>query len=178
MPVDPLWERTLQEYPALSNLGLHFTYTPKEKAGYLEWWPSGEPGTTKNPRPSTIPLQGMGVEVYAPSTRPIDIAGDVVSHHLVNTDPRFKDIYTQFEQSLQPWQRDILKKQYQYAVKNEEETRPYEQWYGASGLPGYFRGYPFQQWDDPSYYSYDQRRLLDTIIPLLQQSVRTPHAGH
>lgn len=166
---DALWNRTIQEYPLLGSLNMGYAYTPRDKAGYLEYWPADEPGSKESPRPSSIPLDQSGVEVYSPATRTQDIAGDIVSHGLVKSDPRFKAIYEQFEQSLKPWQHAQLKQQYAYAQQNEGEDRPYDQWYGMSGLPAYFRGYPFQQWDDPSMYTYDQRKLLDQIIPLLKQ---------
>lgn len=135
----------------------------------LEFWPPNEPGDDKYPRPSMFPLDQPGVEVRNPNTRPMDIAGDIVSHHLAQSDPQFKAIYDQFEQSLTPRQRTTLKQQYGYAQQNEGETRPYDQWYGASGLPAYFRGYTFQQWpDSQDMYTGDQRKLLDQVIPLLK----------
>jgi hypothetical protein len=97
--------------------------------------------------------------------------GDVASHHLRYTDPVVKRAYDQFEQSLTPEQNARLKEQYQYAKKNEGETRPFDQWREHSGLPGYFRGYAFQQWDQPEQlYTPEQLKSFDAMMNYLRRS--------
>jgi len=166
-----LMDQAKQQYPILKDLGLNFKYNPQMggQSGMLEFWPGDEQGTPKTPRPKEFPIGSLGVEVFDKKTRPIDILGDVVSHHLVNSDPTVKDYYNQFKQSLTPDQKTRLQSQYQWAQKNYGETRPYQQWEEHSGMPAYFRGYPFQQWDDAaSAYTPEQLLMLDEMMKYLK----------
>jgi ABC-type transport system substrate-binding protein len=88
-----------------------------------------------------------GIEVYNPKTRPIDVAGDIASHYMIYNDPSMMDYYNQFRHSINPEQQKRLQQQYEFYQQNYGEDRPYEKWYEMTGLPGYFRGYPFQQWE-------------------------------
>ncbi len=158
-------EQAESEYPILKDMGVQYSFHPKADAGYLEFWPKEEIGTDASPRPTEIPLGQIGVEILDPTTRPIDVMGDVTSHYLVKTDPKMKAYYEQFVGSLQPDQRARLREQYQHARDYERETRPYESWEEQTGMPGYFRGYPFQQWPDPDiYYTDTQRAMLDDMM--------------
>jgi hypothetical protein len=136
----------------------------------LEFWPPGERGARNN-RPKSLPLGGPGVEVYSDDVRPEDVQGDIVSHHLVNSDPTVAGIYKKFQNSLNIDQQNRLLQQYQWYRQNAGETRPFEQWLQMSGMPSYLRGYPFKQWDDEfnqKAYTPDQRGLLDGMMRYLQ----------
>ena len=64
-----------------------------------------------------------------------------------------------------------LQDQYAYYQQHPEfkESRPFEQWKEASGMPGYFRGYTFNQWDDAkSAYTPQQLQLLDQVKQYLK----------
>lgn len=112
-----------------------------------------------------------GIEVYNPKTRPIDIMGDVASHYLTQTDPTVKSFYEQFQQSMTPRQRDIMKEQYQHARQNEGEARPYDQWHERTGLPGYFRGYVFDQWPNArEMYTPKQIEMFDKMHEYLKKA--------
>jgi hypothetical protein len=141
-----LLDQARQDYPLLLNYDIAYKNNPGGGQGFMESWPAGETGTPQQPRPAEFSPNRFGVENYNPASRPIDLVGDVVSHHLVNIDPNIRQTYQQFTGSLQPWQEDILRGQYQHAQANAGETRPYEAWRAASGVPAYFRGYAFQQW--------------------------------
>jgi hypothetical protein len=169
--VDPrLLEKAREEYPVLRNVDVDYKYSPQqdlEKYGKLEFFPSDEPGSPERPRPKEFPVGRPLVEVYDPKTRPIDILGDIASHYMIEQDPRVQGYYSQFQKSLLPGQYDRLRSQYQFAQKNFGEERPYEQWYERTGLPGYFRGYPFQQWPEDfneTAYTPEQRQLLDEMM--------------
>jgi hypothetical protein len=138
----------------------------------LESWSPGMkdsiPGVD---RPKEFGDDKFGVEVYDPKTKPLDILGDVVSHHLVDKDPKIKGIYGDFKNSIEPWQDDILKEQYEYAKAHEHgpETDTFEKWKDISGLPAYFRGHPFQQWDDSEkMYTPDQIKNLNGMMDYLR----------
>ncbi|MGH6792947.1 MAG: hypothetical protein ACRECF_09450, partial [Methyloceanibacter sp.] len=148
----------------LAKHGLGYVYNPQKGRGKLEYWPADETGTPEHPRPGSLPLGQAGIEVYDPSVTELDVLGDVTSHHLIKTDPKVADLYQRFEDSLSPDQEKRLKQQYEHAKKNFGETRPYAQWREMSGVPGYFRGYPFKQWPAAAIdkaYTPAQKKLLD-----------------
>jgi hypothetical protein len=159
-----------QEFPILRDLSVGYKESFGKGQGYLEFWPADETGTSDAPRPQEFPMGTVGVEVYDPKTRPIDIMGDVASHHLIQTDPYVKKAYEVFETSLTGDQRARLQDQYEYARRNEGERRPFNEWYEHSGLPGYFRGYAFDQWENAAeLYTPDQRQLFDNMMDYLRK---------
>jgi len=167
-----VFDQALSQYPILKNVGV----VPKFSEGQgndnmLEFWPPGEKGDADSPRPAELPADKPGVEIYSDKTRPIDILGDVVSHHLVKTDPKIAAVYKQFQQSLTPQQQQILQEQYKWAVEKEGEQRPFAEWLQSSGLPAYFRGYAFKQWPDEfnqRAYTPEQRQMFDQMLQYLQ----------
>lgn len=172
---DPmLLEAARKEYPILNQYDIDYKYSPKqdiEEYGGLEFFPSDEPGSPERPRPKEFPVGRPLVEVYDPKTRPIDILGDITSHYLIYEDPQVKQYYDQFQNSLNLGQYDRLRNQYQFAQQNFGEQRPYEQWYERSGLPGYFRGYAFQQWPEDfneTAYTPEQRAMFDKMMEYLK----------
>lgn len=158
----------LQRYPILKELGLVPKHSPGAGRGnMLEFWPPGEPGSSDQPRPQDIPHNVPGVEIYSDKVRPIDVLGDVVSHHLVQTDPKIKQYYDKFKSSMTDDQQVMLQRQYQHAVQTEGEARPFDTWLETSGLPAYFRGYAFQQWPDEfnkQAYTPAQRTMFDEMM--------------
>lgn len=162
-------DQAMQQYPILRSQGVQGVMNIGGGKGYLEFWPPGEPGTPDQPRPAQFG-NSPGVEVYSPQTRPIDILGDVVSHWMVNTDPRIKNYYQQFQKSLTGEQMNRLFQDYQYAQQNEGETRPFDQWATTSRIPAYFRGYAFQQWPadfNSQLYTPDQIAMFDEMMSYL-----------
>lgn len=167
---DPIISQAKDQFPILKQYPIQYSRSNQPEKGFLEFWPPGEIGSSDHPRPKDIPQGAVGVEVLNEQTRPIDILGDVVSHHLVNVDPTFKKYYQSFEQSLTTDQRSRLNEQYIHAKVNEGETRPYDEWYKSTGLPAYFRGYAFQQWDNPeALYTPEQLRMFDDMLTHLKR---------
>jgi hypothetical protein len=124
---DPmLLEAAKKEYPILDQYDIGYKYSPKQDSGYLEFFPADEPGSPERPRPKEFPMGKIGVEVYDPKTRPIDMLGDITSHYLIYEDPQVKQYYDQFQNSLNIGQYDRLRNQYQFAQQNYGEQRPYE----------------------------------------------------
>jgi hypothetical protein len=174
-----IFAQAKQQWPLLDRPDIAYKYTPRSgpNVPYLEAYPPGEAGDASAPRPSQFPMGQYGIEVYKPTTRPIDVLGDVVSHFLVNTDPVIKSYYENFQQSLTPEQQERLQSQYQHAVQNGGEKRPYATWLKMSGLPAYFRGYAFQQWPNAQkLYTPEQLKNFDAMMQYL--SGAKPAAPH
>ena len=165
-----LWNQAQQEYPVLKGLGLAYKYNPGAYQGYLESWQGDEPGTPDHPRPPEFPMGQLGLEVYNPQTQPKDIMADAASHFMINSDPTIAQHYKAFQQSLEPWQHQILQEQYGYHQQTYGEQRPFEQWRELTGIPGYFRGYPFQQWENSeSMYTPQQLQNFDSMMRFLRE---------
>jgi hypothetical protein len=161
-----MFERTKQEYPYLADKDISFKYSPNEGRGFLEFYGEDEPGSPEYPRPKEFPMGKIGLEVFNPKTRPLDILGDYVSHYGVEKDPYLTERYQQFSESFTPEQQQRLQEQYKYYHEHPEykESRPFEYWKKASGMPGYFRGYTFDQWENSKdAYTPQQLRVLDEV---------------
>jgi hypothetical protein len=170
-PPNGAFEQALQQYPILRDFGVVGGYG--KGPGYMEFWPPGEGGGPNTPRPDYLPMDKPGVEVRSSDARPIDVLGDVVSHHMVYEDPTIKQHYQDFKDSLTPDQMDRLQRQYNHAVQNSGEDRSYEEWADRSGIPGYFRGYAFKQWPDDFNqiaYTPEQRQKFDQMMSYLTKS--------
>jgi hypothetical protein len=173
-----LLQQAQQKYPVLQKQNYGYVENFQQGGGFLEHWSPGEPGAAPATpgsldglRPKQLPLNQPGVEIRDPNTRPIDILGDIVSHNLINTDPVIKGVYQKFQQSMTPDQQNILADQYQYAQKNEGETRSFDEWKQAAGIPGFFRGYAFDQWPKDftdKAYTPEQKQMFDGMMQYLR----------
>jgi len=166
-----MFENAKKEYPYLADKDIAFDYAPSQGRGFLEFYSPEETGSPEYPRPQNIPLGRVGVQVFDPKTRPIDILADYVSHYGVENDPYLSERYQQFQQSFTPEQQQRLQEQYAYYQQHPEykESRPYEEWLKASGMPAYFRGYTFNQWDDAKdMYTPEQLKILDAVQSYLR----------
>ena len=173
-----LMDRARSEYPILNNYDYRYKYSEGRAPFMLEHW---EPGMSNSipgvDRPPEFPNNKHGLEVFDPKTKPIDLLGDIVSHHMRNVDPTIKKNYQDFTNSLEPWQQDILHQQYDYAKKSYGENNDFDTWKDQAGLPAYFRGYPFQQWPKEAtdeMYTQGQRDKLDSMMQYLRQ----PNIGY
>lgn len=161
-----MMDRAKKEYPYLADKDIAFTYSPKVKTkNQLESWPVGETGSPDYPRPANIPIDKFGMQVFkTQGGTPINMLGDYVSHHGVENDPKLKDMYQQFQASLDPAK---MQERYAYHQNKLGEKRPYDQWYQSTGLPEMFRGYTFNQWGNPKQaakmYTPEQLKILDQV---------------
>ena len=111
----------------------------------------------------------MGVEVRDPKTRPEDVAADIVSHHMIDSDPQVSQSYRKLLMSMRPWQQQKLTQQYDYAKRYYKEDRPFKVWAERTGEPGWLRGYLFGQWKNPEeMYTPEQIKMLDQLKAYLQ----------
>lgn len=159
-----LLSQAQKQYPYLSGKNLSAIYTPSPTdQRQLEFYAPGESGTAQQPRPTSLPLNQPGIQIFNSRVRPLDILADYVSHFAVNSDPRLQQWYQQFQTTLDP---KIMQQRYLWAVKNEGETRPFDEWLKSSGAPAYFRGYTFNQWPadfNQKAYTQQQIKLLDAV---------------
>jgi hypothetical protein len=166
-----LFEKAKTEYPYLADKDIAFDYAPNQGRGFLEFYSPEETGSPEYPRPENLPMGKVGVQVFDPTTKPIDILADYVSHYGVEKDPFLSERYQKFSNSFTPEQNQKLQEQYAYYQKHPEykESRPYEDWLKASGMPGYFRGYTFNQWENSQdAYTKPQLDLLNQIREYLK----------
>lgn len=169
-PVGNIVDQALNTYPILKSLnsvGVIDTNNP-DKYGYLEDWPIGETGSNIHPRPAQIPLNRVGVQVLKPETTANDVAGDLVSHNLINTDPYVKQQYTEFKNSFTGNQIRFLYGDYEQDKKVAQEPNlKFNDWLDRSGAPGALRGYIFNQYNDSAKkefgYTDNQKANLDNI---------------
>jgi hypothetical protein len=179
MPKD-VFEQAMEMYPALRGLGIEYKISPNpEERRMLEFYPPNEKGSLDKPRTRELPINKIGVEVYNEDVKPLDVLGDVTSHWLIYNDPEYKRYYDNFVQSMTPKQKQRLKGQYEHYVSKEGEERPYEQWEQMTGLPAYFRGYPFKQWPDEFNqvaYTPEQREMFDRMVNQLSNTIPTSRA--
>ena len=150
------------KYPYLQDKEVNLVVNEQPNSGYLEFYPPGEVGSKKFPRPPSFPIEEAGIEIRSRETKPLDVLGDYVSHYGIYNDPVLVKQYNELKESLTPQQKAFLKRQYndyqqgyyideegsKVELGGELETRPYEQWEETSGLPGFYRGYLLNQWDN------------------------------
>lgn len=177
-PTQNLLQQAQQQYPVLKGQDYGYIENFRPNAGYLEHWDPGEAGVAPNSptsldslRPAGLPIDKHGLEIRDPSTRPIDVLGDIASHHLRFTDPVVKKSYEDLQKSITPDQERVLQDQYQYAQKQEGETGSYDDWKERAGMPDLFRGYTFEQWPkdfNDKVYTPQQKSGLDGLMSYLK----------
>ena len=87
-------------YPILDSYKYKIVNTPdKDSPYYLEHFEPGEVGSPTRPRPKEIAIDEYGLQIFK-DVRPEDIAGDVISHHLVNEDKYLSNKYKKFKESI------------------------------------------------------------------------------
>lgn len=159
-----LLQQASEKFPYLRGKNIGYVDSTGDPAGgdrMLEFWPANEPGAALNPRPASLPIDQVGVQVFSPQTTPMDVLADYVSHHAVENDPRLRDMYQQFSASVP---ESVMRGRYQHHVDKFGESRPYQDWLGRTGMPEYFRGYTFNQWPNAAeMYSPAQIQQLDAI---------------
>jgi hypothetical protein len=157
-----LLTRTRAEYRVirLRDPGFVLIESPPDPVRGLEFWRKGEP---ESPDPAH-----WVIETFGPGITVLDVAGDITSHYLRLYDGWTRQVYRRFTRSLNSAQVATLHAQYDYAVANYDETRPYPVWLNIAGLPAYFRAYPFHQGWPQTAYTKGQRQLLSAMVTYLR----------
>lgn len=160
-PAQDVLGQAKKAYPYLANSGLVGISGQDGGTRKLEYWPRGEPGNAQYPRPSGIPMNSVGVELFDKNVSPKDILADYVSHEAVTSDPKLQALYQEFAATVP---EETMRKRYEYHKANLGEQRDFETWKERSGMPEYFRGYTFDQWPDARrFYSPQQLQKLDQV---------------
>ena len=150
-------------YPILKDYEYKIVNTPNENSPYrLEHFPPGEEGSATMPRPKDISIDEYGLQIFK-DVRPEDIAGDIISHHLVNEDEYLSKEYQKFKSSVPS---ETMMSRYEYHKNNLGEERDFDSWSERTGYPELFRGYVFNQFDEETInnlYSSEQKIILNDI---------------
>lgn len=174
-----LLDQARSQYPVLKNYDYGYVENFQPNAGFLEHWEPDDPGAEPTGpedlnrlRPAELPMGKHGLEIRDQSTSPGYVAADIVSHHLKDVDPVVKGTYQQLQNSMTPKQQAKLREQYTYAQEHEGAKESFEDWKERDGLPGWLRGYAFQQWPKDftdAYYTPEQRASLDKMVEYLKR---------
>ena len=157
---DSLLQEAQKQYPYLADKDIVYKYTPDiTEERQLEFV---RPDETE--RPEFFPQGKIGIQVFNPSVKPIDILADYVSHHGVENDPQLMQFYQQFQDVTSPEQ---MANRYAFHKENLGENRDQSEWQRMTGMPELFRGYTFKQFgpeeEAKSYYTPQQLEILDKV---------------
>ena len=151
-------------YPILEDYPYKIVNTPdKNSPFFLEHFPPGEPGSLERPRPKNISINEYGLQIFK-DVRPEDIAGDIISHHLVNEDKYLSEEYQKFKNSTPI---ETMESMYEYDKNNFGEERDFNSWLERTGYPQLLRGYVFNQFNEEEIdktYNSEQKEILENII--------------
>jgi hypothetical protein len=166
-------DQAVAKYPRLKSLNPAYVQSNENPNGYmLEHWGPNDTKYGNTPRPKELPLGRIGIQVFNPKTTADDVAGDIVSHRLVNIDPEISGTYKQFKSSLTPKQKDFLRGDYEEEVKVAKKSGSdmpgaFDEWLDRVGTPAALRGYAFNQYNPRVQkefgYSEKQKELLNKI---------------
>ena len=150
-------------YPILKDYKYKIVNTPDKNSPYsLEHFPPGEKGSATMPRPKDISINEYGLQIFK-DVRPEDIAGDIISHHLVNEDKYLSKEYQKFKNSVSS---ETMMSRYEYHKNNLGEERDFNSWSERTGYPELFRGYVFNQFNKKeidNIYNSKQKEILKNI---------------
>jgi hypothetical protein len=130
------------KYGFLKNLGMQVKVNPRQDTGmYAETWPAEEPGSNEAPRPSDIPLNVHGVEIFKPDQfNEDDLAGEAL-----HVDPVARRTSTALTKSLSDAQIERLaihSNDYEQSLKlgmSQEDAM-------RNAVDSMIRGYVVGQW--------------------------------
>lgn len=168
----PLLSELLKKYPGMQSLGLQLVdssaagkdWRGQPTAGrQLEFYP---PDELYNPKPGK-----PTIEVFNPQMKPDDLMGEVFSHYLPKTDPRFGEARQKFIAGIDPKQKDLLYGDYQQQRTSGmfgEKIPTFDEWLQNQGGDAYFRGYVANQYPKDSYRP-DQVAMFNQLMSYLSQ---------
>ena len=150
-------------YPILRDYPYKIVNTPDEDSPFfLEHFSPGETGSLEMPRPKNISINEYGLQIFK-DVRPEDIAGDIISHHLVNEDEYLSEEYQKFKNSTPI---ETMESIYEYEKNNFGEERDFNSWLERTGYPQLLRGYVFNQFNEEKIdktYNSEQKEILENI---------------
>ena len=146
------------EYKFLKNLNIKRIDTPDpSNEDYAETWPAGEKGTSDRPRPSEIPLNQNGVQVFKPD----QFDNKMMAGEALHIDPVAQRYQQQFAATLTPDQIKGIKEDNDYKQANTDEAAKMR-----SGVASIMRGYLVGQWpkeEIDKFLTPAQKTMLDQL---------------
>ncbi len=174
--IENKYDTAKKMYPILKNYPYSIIETlDKNSPYYLEHFPPEEVGSLENPRPKNLPIGEYGLQIFK-DVRPEDIAGDIISHHIINKDKYLSKKYEEFKKLIS--KEDILNR-YNYHKNNLGEKRDFNNWSERTGYPELLRGYVFNQFDKKTkneLFTLEQKKVLDSIKNYITQNEQTQQA--
>jgi hypothetical protein len=161
-----------QQYPFIKQYNPMVVVNPRPGDNLAETWRLHDEGAQDAPRPTSIPMDRVGIEVYNPQRfGPQDFAGE-----FLHVDPRANQVRAALMQSFSPEQIQRIKnsaEDYDVTVKEIKPDMPPEEvekinqraWNNA--VDSALRGYTVGQYSDKdnAYIGYtpEQLQLLDGL---------------
>tara|TARA_R100000988_G_scaffold35447_1_gene17878 strand:+ start:650 stop:2599 length:1950 start_codon:yes stop_codon:yes gene_type:complete len=174
--IENKYDTAKKMYPVLKNYPYNIVETLDENSPYyLEHFPPEEVGSLENPRPKNLPIGEYGLQIFK-DVKPEDIAGDIISHHIINKDKYLSKKYEEFKKLIS--KEDMLNR-YNYHKNNLGENRDFNNWSERTGYPELLRGYVFNQFDKKTkdnLYTLEQKKVLDSIKNYITQNEQTQQA--
>ncbi len=168
--IENKYDTAKKMYPILKNYPYNIVETLDENSPYyLEHFSPEEVGSLENPRPKNLPIGEYGLQIFK-DVRPEDIAGDIISHHVINKDKYLSKKYEEFKKLIS--KEDMLNR-YNYHKNNLGEKRDFNNWSERTGYPELLRGYVFNQFDKKTkdnLYTLEQKKVLDSIKNYITQN--------
>ena len=158
--IENKYDTAKKMYPILKNYPYNIVETLDENSPYyLEHFPPEEVGSLENPRPKNLPIGEYGLQIFK-DVKPEDIAGDIISHHIINKDKYLSKKYEEFKKLIS--KEDMLNR-YNYHKNNLGEKRNFNNWSERTGYPELLRGYVFNQFDKKTkdnLYTLEQKKSV------------------
>ena len=171
-PTNPLLSDAEKRYPFIKQYNPVVTMSPNQGGGdYAETWFQGDTGDKSRPRPSAIPLNRVGIEVY----RPDQFGATDLAAEFLHVDPFANQTRRALLQSLSPQQINTLK----HAAGDYADTLKYggtHQKALENAVDSAMRGYTVGQWPDSANaemkYTPQQLQMLNALRDYMQTGKR------
>lgn len=154
-----LLSSAIEKYPFIKKHNPVVILTPKDDMGYAETWPIGEEGDSLFKRPSSLPINSLGIQVFKPEKFSLhDIAGEVL-----HVDSKAKEVREKIKSSLSKDQIDYLKSVPDYVSgENLSDDRRLD-----NAVDSSIRGYLLGQWpkqEVEKFFNSEQKKSLNGLL--------------
>jgi hypothetical protein len=159
------------KYPFLKQHNMIVLMRPNEKAeDFAETYPAHDQEQDPNaPRPTEIPMDRHGVEIYKPN----DFSVDDLAGEALHFDPQAQAVAKRFQDSLTDDQKERVQETGDFQQKNIDVAH---QW--KSGIDSVIRGYAVGQWPkdalDDFGFTPAQKADLDSLKQYMTSAPAAP----
>tara|TARA_B110000285_G_scaffold34051_1_gene35985 strand:+ start:195 stop:743 length:549 start_codon:yes stop_codon:yes gene_type:complete len=116
--------------------------------------------------PEDSPTGRARIEVFDQSMSGQELENAILGD-MLHAAPSLSEDYARLREQLKgtrtPEQIQVDKQAYEIAKSKYGESRDFDKWFEVSRMDAFIRGYAVNQWDQ-SYYTGDQKMLIDTMI--------------